>query len=273
MKQTLHLMTTYRTVCQRLYVLACTLFCLAAIGGGQTFAAELRILSYNIHHGRGLDGEVDLERIAKVIKSAQPDLVALNEVDKGVNRSGKLDEPAELARLTGMHHAFEKNIEYDGGEYGNAILSRWPIEKTENVPLPSHYEGEQRGMLMVKVASDEGQSLWFAATHLDYRPNDAERVASTEAIEKLIASRFAGQHFVLAGDFNALPKSRVIEQLARTWMIAETGYTFPADEPVRRIDYVMARPVAAWRVRSAKVLKAPLESDHRPVLVVLEMDD
>ncbi len=236
-------------------------------------AVELRVLSYNIHHGRGTDGEVDLARIAKVIQSAKPDLVALNEVDKGVNRSGKIDEPAELARLTGMHAAFEKNIDHDGGEYGNAILSRWPIEKIENVRLPSLYDGERRGMLMVQVEPKEGETFWFAATHLDYRPNDAERLESAEAIEKLMAGRFAKQRFVLAGDFNALPESRVIERFAKTWKIAESGHTFPAEKPTKRIDYVMMRPKPAWRVRSAKVLKAPVESDHRPVLVVLDVVD
>jgi len=134
-------------------------------------AIELRVLTYNIHHGRRADGRVDLERIAAIIKSAKPDFVAMNEVDRGVNRSGKMDQPAELARLTGLHAAFEKNIDYDGGEYGNAVLSRFPIINIENLPLPSQYRGEQRGMLVVEVHPQEGQQLWFAATHFDYRPD------------------------------------------------------------------------------------------------------
>ncbi|WP_442481933.1 endonuclease/exonuclease/phosphatase family protein [Aeoliella sp. SH292] len=239
--------------------------------GSLVQAQELRVLTYNIHHGRGADGRVDLERIATVIKSAKPDLVALNEVDRGVNRSGKMDQPAELVRLTGLHAAFEKNIDYDGGEYGNAVLSRFPLNNIENLPLPSQYRGEQRGMLVVEVHPHEGQQLWFAATHFDYRPDPTERVKSVAMIEKLLAGRFEGRKMILAGDLNAVPDSDVVRTLSKKWLVAESGDTFPAENPTKRIDYVLARPAEEWRVVSAEVLEAPDQSDHRPVLVTLEL--
>ncbi len=107
---------------------------LAAIAALPPFAhadepTRLRVLSYNIHHGAGIDGRLDLERIARVIQSARPDVVALQEVDRGVARSKRIDEPAELARLTGLRAIFERNITYQGGDYGNAVLTGLPVRE------------------------------------------------------------------------------------------------------------------------------------------------
>jgi len=88
---------------------------------GWVGAGELRLVSYNIHHGQGLDGKLDLVRIARVIKKHQPDFVALQEVDNKASRSGKVDQAAELAKLLGMKHVLGKCINLGGGGYGNAI--------------------------------------------------------------------------------------------------------------------------------------------------------
>src|SRR5215510_13900586 len=79
--------------------------------------SEIRVLTYNIHHGEGTDGKVDLPRIANVIKSVSPDIIALQEVDQGTARAGGIDQPAELARLTGMEVVFGRNIDYQGGGF------------------------------------------------------------------------------------------------------------------------------------------------------------
>ena len=99
--------------------------------------AELRVLTYNIHHGEGVDGKFDLRRIAEVIKSASPDLLALQEVDQGTARASGVDQPAELARLTGMEVVFGRNIEFEGGGYGTALLSRLPVKAHSSVKLRS----------------------------------------------------------------------------------------------------------------------------------------
>lgn len=109
-------------------------------------ATLLRVLSYNIHHGEGVDGKLDLDRIARTIQSVEPDLVALQEVDRKVTRTGGIDQPAELARLTKMQVAFGGNIVLQGGDYGNAVLSRWPIRRHENHKLPRFDNGEQRSV-------------------------------------------------------------------------------------------------------------------------------
>src|SRR5687767_10650352 len=97
---------------------------------------RLRVLCYNIHHGEGLDGKLDLERIAKLITETGADLVALQEVDRGAQRTKGLDIPAELGRLTGLTPVFRKNHDLKPGEYGNAILSRWPVMDVKNTWLP-----------------------------------------------------------------------------------------------------------------------------------------
>jgi endonuclease/exonuclease/phosphatase family metal-dependent hydrolase len=250
--------------------------CLWTVGGlaNDGRARRVRILSYNIHHGEGTDGRINLERIAKVIRSASPDLVALQEVDRKTDRSGGVDQPAELARLTGMEVVFGRNITYQGGGYGNAVLSRLAVKRSENHPLPSLYEGEQRGVLEAEIQLAEGgPQLLFLATHLDYRRDDRERLASTQAIEALLRKR-NGFRTVLAGDLNATPESRVIEAFERTWGNAtgktKDALTFPSDEPSRQIDYVLFRPANGWKVVEVRVVGEAVASDHRPILAVLE---
>ena len=87
-------------------------------------AQDIRLMSYNILHGKGADGQVDIPRIANVISREKPDYVGLQEVDRGVSRSHGIDEPAELGRLTGLHPTFASAFPYRGGEYGRAMLSR-----------------------------------------------------------------------------------------------------------------------------------------------------
>ena len=230
---------------------------------------EIRVVTYNIHHGEGTDGKLDLERIAAVINAEKPDLVGLNEVDQGVRRSQGIDEPAVLAKLTGMTHVFEKNIDHDGGKYGNAVLSRLPIVRHENHKLPSDYEGEQRGVLEIEVG-DKDESLLFLCTHLDYRPDDHERLASIETIENVVAHS-DGQPVILAGDLNATPESKVMETFAKTWGRSNSDpvATFPAAKPEKQIDYILFRPAAEWEVVECRVLDEAVASDHRGMMAVL----
>jgi endonuclease/exonuclease/phosphatase family metal-dependent hydrolase len=235
---------------------------------------EVRVLAYNIKHGRGMDGAVDLERIAAVIRASGADLVALQEVDRGTARTDRVDQPARLGALTGLTPVFEKNINFQGGAYGNAILSRFPVLRHANHPLPQMRANEQRGLLELVVDVD-GREVVFAATHWDYRGDDAERMASIEVLRERVAAR-GGRPFIVAGDFNALPESRVMRTTTALLNdpCAEAGadgYTFPADKPLRRIDYVLHADDPALRAGDCVVLDEPLASDHRPVLVTFEL--
>lgn len=256
--------------------LACLALALSATVAAAAEPTRLRVLSYNIRHGEGMDHKLDLARIAGVIKSVEPHIVALQEVDKGCKRSEGLDEPAELGKLTGMTPIFDRNIPFQGGEYGNAVLSKLPITAWKNLHLPSHYAGEQRGCLVVDVTApnDDKTPIRFLATHIDYRPDDAERMDSVKAIAKVVEDH-PDVPAILAGDLNSLPDSRTIAAFGELWTRTDSAptLTFPADVPNRQIDYILVRPAPRWKVVELRVLDEPVASDHRPLLAVIELVD
>jgi endonuclease/exonuclease/phosphatase family metal-dependent hydrolase len=235
--------------------------------------ARLRVLTYNIHHGEGTDHKLDLERTAAIIRAAKPDLVAVQEIERNTQRTGKVDQPAELARLTGLEGMFGGNIPFAGGEYGNAVLSRLPIRRHKNHPLPSLGEGEKRGVLEVEVELAGGESLTLYATHLDHRRPDAERLAQAQAINELVAAK-APRRAILAGDLNAVPDSPTLGVFSRQWAVGdrEPLLTSPAGRPVRQIDYVLPLISGGLRVVEMRVLDEPVASDHRPLLVTFEVE-
>ncbi len=246
---------------------------LASANGQPWQPPRIRVLSYNIHHGEGVDHRLDLQRIAQVILSVAPDVVALQEVDWKTARTNRVDQPAELARLTKMKVVFEKNIEFEGGEYGNAVLSKLPIMKHDNVHLPSFGGGEQRGVLIVELKADESdEPVLLLATHLDHRSDERERVASAQKINQLIGDR-GDVPAILAGDLNATPASPVLNTFANKWRrSAQTEQpTIPVAQPTRQIDYVLVRPADRWRVVEVRVLDEAIASDHRAILAVLEL--
>lgn len=230
----------------------------------------LRVLTYNIHHGAGTDGRIDLPRIAATMRAAKPDLVALQEVDCVVQRSGLVDQASELARLTGMQMVFGGNLALGEGAYGNAVLSRLPIKEHRNHALPRFDEGEQRGVLEVVLEWPSGGTIRVLATHLDHRHADRERVASAAEINRL-ARQHAGQPMLLAGDLNATPRSNTLRVLRKQWRSSPPVPTVPVDRPTRQIDYVLVSPPARWRFRETRVLEESVASDHRALLAVLEL--
>ena len=226
-------------------------------------------MTYNIHHGAGLDGKVDLQRIADLIKREQADIVALQEVDKNVERTARRDCPAELAALTGMSCVFSNNFNYQGGEYGNVVLTRFPIKRWTNRHYKMLRPGEQRGLLQV-VLDVQGRELVFLDTHIDYHGDDAERLLSAAEILEAVQG-YRGRPMILCGDFNDTPGSRTYEKIAQdftdTWMTAGTGdgFTIPAEKPRKRIDYI-------WTLKNPSIealrvwVPESEASDHLPVV-------
>lgn len=234
---------------------------------------RVRVLTYNIHHGEGVDRRIDLERVASVIRNARPDLAAVQEVDRNTKRSGGIDQAAELARLTGMHFAFGANLDFEGGEYGNLVLSRWPILHSQNRRLPATGGGEQRGVLAVETIIPSANAwLYLLATHLDARPVDHDRLASAEAINALMAT-YADHPGILAGDLNDSPGSPAVAHIEQQWLAASSSEqaTFPAGAPARQLDYLFAHPRQVWKIIETQVLEEDVASDHRPLLAVLEL--
>ncbi|MHB8861075.1 MAG: endonuclease/exonuclease/phosphatase family protein [Pirellulaceae bacterium] len=235
--------------------------------------SRVRVLTYNIHHGEGMDGKIDLPRIADAIKRLEPDVVALQEVDVRTTRSHGVDQSAELGRLTGMHSAFGKAMDFAGGEYGEAILSRWPLADVQVFDLPTTTGCEPRCVITARIErSNGGPPFLFAGTHLEHaqatlRLCQAGKLSPALAYVKPLPA-------ILAGDLNAEPGSPPLSVLRQHWTTAtaqQTLPTFPADQPRLMLDHVLYRPDARWRVLEARVVEEPLASDHRPLLVVLEM--
>lgn len=229
----------------------------------------LRILAYNIHHGEGMDSIVDLGRIARLIEELDVDVVTLQEVDSVTARTGMVDQTRALADLTGMQAAFGRFMDYDGGAYGMAVLSRWPMTEATNWALP---EGpEPRSALAVRVRSPlSGRETIVVGVHLYGSPD--ERLLQVSALQ----DRMRGQTTptILAGDFNSSPGSDVLNQLAFGWTVAEKGedhLTFPSYAPDREIDFIVYRPAEAFQMIEQRLLDEPVMSDHRPLVATIEL--
>jgi endonuclease/exonuclease/phosphatase family metal-dependent hydrolase len=262
--------------------IACALFAILPTASRAALPPELRVVTYNIHHGEGTDNKFDLSRIAKVVMAEKPHIVALQEVDQKTKRASGVDQPAEFAKLMNMQVYFGHNIDYDGGGYGTAVLTKLPVRSAESVKLKSFYEStpqhaEQRGVQVLELGDKNDPPLWFLCTHLDYRPKDDERMDSAHTINDLV-EKHGNEPAIIAGDFNATPDSAPVQEFAKSWKIAGEDsadaaqpkiLTFPADKPNRRIDYVMCRPAKDWQVVETRVIDEPMASDHRPVLTVL----
>lgn len=230
---------------------------------------SLRVLSYNIRHGAGTDERLDLERTATAIKSLTPDLVGLQEVDSSVKRSGSVNQPKELGRLLGMNAAFGSFMDYDGGQYGLAVLSRFPIKSAHALRLP---EGnEPRVALIAEIAMPFGRRIALANVHFDWVEDDRFRFAQASLLAKALAR--LNTPYVLLGDFNDEPGSRTLKlfqgMAVEAKKPASNRLTFSSVKPEVEIDFIFASPGSKWKVGEGKAIDLPVVSDHRPVLAEL----
>jgi endonuclease/exonuclease/phosphatase family metal-dependent hydrolase len=184
-----------------------------------------------------------------------------------------VSELAELARLTDMHPAFGRAMDYLGGQYGVAVLSRWPLRRTHNDALPSLADREPRTALTVEVdAGERGPLIEFTCTHLDQTRDPENRLAQARYLNSRLV-REDGQATILAGDMNARPDTPVMDVLQERWTnppAADPSPISPSGRPRLRVDYVLIRPAARWRVVESSIVNEAVASDHRPLLVVLE---
>lgn len=230
---------------------------------------HLRIVSYNIRHGRGEDGRIDLDRTAAVIAKLQPDLVALQEVDRNCLRSGRLDIAWELGQRLGLEPRFGAFMDYQGGEYGLAILSRFPILETNRLPLP---EGaEPRCALEVTVrARGFASPISFVCIHNDWTSEEI-RVSQVESLLEQLATRT--NPVILAGDFNGEQTDASMKRLESAgWRILDKARagTWPSDQPRVEIDFVVLRNFPRFSVRQT-VIDERIASDHRPVFAAITL--
>ena len=254
-------------------ILILTFALLCGVGSASPAKKTLRVMTYNIHVGVGMDKKLDLQRIADVINRERPDLVGLQEVDRGVKRTEGKDEIVELAALTRMDFAFAPNLDYQGGKYGVAILSRFPIDSTMHIMFENKREAERRGMLSVQV-NVGGTWVNFVTTHLDYQFEDGRLFETQQLMGNL--EDMKGPLIVVA-DLNDTPNGSAY-QLMRTvfddaWVVSRAkgdGFSYPADKPVKRIDHIFYRKGTRVRAKKAWVVET-LASDHVPVVAEIEI--
>ncbi|WP_353331775.1 endonuclease/exonuclease/phosphatase family protein [Bacteroides sedimenti] len=250
-------------------------------GADDSPVEKVSIVTYNIRHCSAYiigdtDGPIDVSGISRSLKSLQADVVFLQEVDKNTTRSGKdLDEAAKIAELAGFpYYHFYKAQDYQGGEYGLAILSRFNLTGIEQYDLPRvEVEGTYVGysILAKAVVSINGKRIVLATTHLATTAEN--RVEQMPVINEKLSS--IKDLVILGGDFNATPSNSTINTLDSYGFVRsgkdKNYYTIPSNAPNREIDYICFKPGDKVQIIEHKVFGEMTISDHLPVRVTFKM--
>ena len=242
---------------------------------------RLRVMTYNVHGCRGVDGVYSPHRIARVIARERPDVVCLQELDDGLARSGSVNQAERIARRLRVDYQFHAVSEVGGGRFGNAVLSLVPITRIAAGPLPK-LSGMQalnlwdRGVLWVALEVG-GKRIQLLNTHLSVFPR--ERGLQIQALlgEKWLAHPDLNGPVVLTGDFNASPRSRHVASLERRLrnVVAEGSdpralRTWSGRLPLRRIDHILVDgSTSVERVYVPRTRLAKVASDHLPLVADL----
>jgi len=234
-------------------------------GGTRT----VKIMTYNLHNGFNTDGRLDMEALAQVIEESGADVIGLQEVSRGWVINGSVDMLQWLSQRLGMPYVAGPT---EGLLWGNAILSRYPILNSENVPLPTDSLLLRRGYTTaeIDIGSD---TLQFIDTHLHQIEEDSE--IRQEQVPPLIEAWNGAQRSVIVGDFNAEPDSPEMRMLADAGLVDLSAiigptprYTFYSADPDQQIDYIWTSD--DW-IGSDFVIRQTTASDHLPLVVTLNL--
>ncbi len=232
----------------------------------------IKVLSFNILGGRTTKQDFNLDAVAKVVNDIKPDLVSMQEVDYLVNRSKNLDLTTEIGYRTKMASIFARAMYYDGGEYGEGVLSRYTFLSSRNIPLPYIEGQEPRAALEVLVELPSGDTIAFIGTHLAHEGQPGRELQAREINKVFSNNKYPT---ILTGDLNARPGSTPINILEELWQGTydkeNPEFTHPSDNPRSKIDYVMYYPKNRWRVIEKEVICDTYASDHCAYLVTLEL--
>jgi len=233
----------------------------------------VKILTFNIFHGATMKGDFNLDAIAKVIIDADPDFVALQEVDYKTNRAKNYDLVTELGWRVKMAPLFAKAMDYDSGEYGEGVLSKYTFLQSRNIALPYTPGNEPRTALEIVTVLPSGDTIAFVGTHLDHLQDEKDRLAQAKKINEVFSIN--KYPTILAGDLNAIPGSMPIIILEEIWSASydkkNPEPTFPSDNPAKKIDYIMFYPKYRWRVLETEVIQDSIASDHCAYMVSIEL--
>lgn len=241
---------------------------------------EVKVMSFNIRYCTPYlpigNTAIDIEGTASVIKNANPDVALLQEVDVNTDRSSKLDEIALISAYTGMkYYYFSKAIDYQGGSFGVAILSKYPIDYSKTHLLPKQaVDGsyvEQRVLCETRITFPGNHTITVATSHLDL--TETNRLLQVTAINDVLSN--STYPVIFGGDFNASPGSATINKIdgfgyVRTCL--KDCYSIPSTNPDKEIDYVTVLPANKFDVLSHRVITGVTASDHLPLMTVLKMN-
>lgn len=189
-------------------------------------------------------------------------------------RSGKINQAEIIAKALKMNYYFAKAIDHDGGDYGVCILSKFPISETKihRLTTVTGTGGEPRVLATVKVLLNNGKTIRFGSTHLDAQAKSINREAQIEDIIRI--SKEETLPFIIAGDFNAVPGSTVINKLYQNFSNScqTCGPTIPVINPKKTIDYIAFRSAKDFSIISHKVVQEHYASDHLPVLAIIKTE-
>ncbi len=234
----------------------------------------LRVMSYNIHHANppSRPDSIDIPAIVRTIKAQNPDIVALQEIDADTERSGPGNQAEIVADSLGMNVYFGKSIDFEGGDYGVAVLSKFPISEgtVHRLPTEPGTNGEKRILTTVKVALTDDTFIRFGSTHLDSQKEDTNRLRQIKEIQRIASED--DLPMIIAGDFNAPPDSEVINILDQAFKrtCSNCEPTIPVDHPEKAIDFIAFRPEKSFKVVDHKVIDETYASDHLPIVAILE---
>ena len=257
------------------------LFLLMSQGASaQEYSRTFRVLTYNIRYGE----RADIERLSRVIMATDPDFVGLQEVEIQVKHTKKMaannvQMVSQFTQHTGLYSFFGGPFEiprypfgFGGGEFGNAVFSRYSFDEARR-HIYDACGSEPRSAVEVIVTLHGGERVRFVTTHLDHKDNPV-RLAQVAQLDKLFSDDLIPT--VICGDFNERPDhpNGSIRQMEQNWdRCCNDDPTFIAWNPKVKLDYVFCRPAGRWKVTGCVVVDEPDASDHRPLLVTLELLD
>jgi endonuclease/exonuclease/phosphatase family metal-dependent hydrolase len=227
-----------------------------------SFAAQLRVVSYNVHSFKGRDGRYDYHRIANILKELDADVIGLQEIERFTTRTG-VDQVKIIKELTGMYGYFEKTWEFLDGDYGIMVLSKYPVTNLGYLNLATDWHREPRKAMLTKIHWPE-QEFILVNTHFSYESTRARKFQA-ETVEEFAAKQ--SLPVVIAGDFNAIASNTVMQTF---W--AGDDYVQPK-YPLLSIDFVFTRSQDPWLVRDSFMPLHPVASDHNPVVLDLELTE
>lgn len=254
----------YKITCLFLFA-GCNLL-LSSQSMAQSSPFRLKIMSFNVCRSGELT-QYSVVPFVNLIRQYNPELIALQELDYKTSRNTGIDFTTKLGAALGMFPVFGRTIYYKGGEYGIAVLSKYPFLSVKTEQLPTPAEREQRAVLITEVQLPSGQNIRFASTHLD-QSSDAISAAMASALNTFLIKD--DMPTIVGGDFNTRPEQETIANGMQQWKRFCNNDPTSPDKPTKKIDYLFGYPKERCRTISYTVIVQTGISDHCPIVAEVE---